>query len=114
MAENLVDYARAMPNVKVDSRAHLRDKRAPKRMSVHRAPSSSVAFDVVNVSDYCPVAIVKEDGSAVVMSCGGSGKIWVCAEGEMSDAQKETVGRLMLALSAMSPTVIQGEDLFPI
>ena len=96
------------PRISVDRRAKQRGKRAPAFTDVRWIESFNVALSHANVIE--PVAIIKENGSCLLFSSGGSGIVWVCsADGQPSEAQQEMVDVIVTHLMYLG-AVIQGSD----
>lgn len=101
-----------LENVTVDGRAHLRDKFLPEGVTAVRVSSFRDALQAVSLVREFPVLIIKENGSAVLMSSGGSGQIWVCTNEEPNDAQMALIDKTRSVFASLGAPIILSDRLF--
>ena len=104
MIPNLIDRLEGEPNVSLDRRASLRGRNAPERTRLFRVESFQQSLE--DASRNAPSAIVKEDGSILLMDSGGSGDVWVCTSGIPSDRQEASIELVREALYQMGACLV--------
>ena len=92
------------PRVRLDGRAHLRDRHYPETVTVVRVdgPLNALINKAIEARP-TPVALVAVDASALVLTAGGSGVIWV--QGERTAQQEQTVASITAALQKLGARV---------
>lgn len=110
------DYFAGEAGFIVDGRASKRDVGTPRMVRLYRCPSFNEALPLAMTAEEIPVAIVKPDGTAFILTAGGSGHIWVCGD-VLNVKQQVTVDRLrdvMISIGgAFDPSNDLSGELFP-
>lgn len=107
---NLVDLVSDMPNTVIDRRADKYDNHKPGFVSTYLCKTLNRAWMMLDKSDIRPVAIVKEDGSILITSAGGSGHIWVIGE-SVNGKQHVIVDRLREILISLGGAAVYSDSL---
>lgn len=97
-------------NMTVDVRAARYDSGRPRLVTTFLCSSLTHAWSMVDAASERPVAIVKEDGSALITSAGGSGHIWVIGE-SVNGKQQAMVDRLREILISLGGAAVYSDPL---
>ena len=103
----LRDLLSGLPGLHLDPRLHLRGKESPASVTTVRVEGDlGPLMDRALRSDPMPVAIVRGDGTSVVLTSGESGVIWTI--GEPTDEQSARVAEIGDAIAQVSGMAMTG------
>lgn len=103
----LDDLLAGLPGITLDTRHILRGKGKPASVTTIRAEGSiSTLVSKALGSDPIPVAVVGDDGRALILTSGESGVIWTL--GESTPAQSATVETISEALAVLGGLALTG------
>lgn len=101
---NIFDLVADQPNIVIDKRASKYDNHPPGFVRSQLCETIEKAWMLLDSSSVRPVAIVKQDGSVLITSAGGSGQIWVIGESAngKQQAMVDLLSELLIRLGGIA------------